>query len=231
MIKVKNIKKVYGKGENAQEVLKDINFSIEKGTICTILGPSGSGKSTLLNILGGIEKMDEGNLIVDDIHLEDLKESKLRKYRKDKLGFIFQFYNLIPNLTIRENIETGEYLSQKPLKLDEVINVLGLKDHERKFPSQISGGQQQRTAIGRAIIKNPDILICDEPTGALDYNTAHEVLKVLQNINKKYGTTIIIATHNQAISKMSNQVLKMHDGYIKENIINNEICDAESLEW
>ena len=231
MIKVKNIKKVYGKGENAQEVLKDINFSIEKGTICTILGPSGSGKSTLLNILGGIEKMDEGNLIVDDMRLEDLKESKLRKYRKDKLGFIFQFYNLIPNLTIRENIETGEYLSQKPLKLDEVINVLGLKDHERKFPSQISGGQQQRTAIGRAIIKNPDILICDEPTGALDYNTAHEVLKVLQNINKKYGTTIIIATHNQAISKMSNQVLKMHDGYIKENIINTEICDAESLEW
>ncbi len=231
IIRVSNLKKSYGQADSKVDVLKGVDCNIKRGSICTLLGPSGSGKSTFLNILGGIESFEEGSLLVDGLELNNLSKKGLLQYRRDKLGFVFQFYNLVSNLTLKENIEVGAYLSKQALELDDLIDKLGLKDHQNKFPNQLSGGQQQRTAIARAISKRPDILLCDEPTGALDYSTAKDVLAMIQKINQEYGSTIIIATHNTAIASMSHEVLSLHDGTILEHRTNNTIVDASSLVW
>ena len=230
-LEISDLKKSFGQGEAKTEVLKGINFSVEKGEICVLLGPSGSGKSTLLNIIGGIDSADEGKLIIDGECLAEMSEKKLSVYRRKHLGYIFQMYNLIPNLTVRENIEVGAYLSDKPLDVDELLHTLGIYEHQRKLPNQLSGGQQQRTAIGRAIVKNPDILLCDEPTGALDYNTSKEILKLIETVNQKYGNTIVMVTHNDAIKDMADRVVKLRDGMIRKNYINEHKIPAAELDW
>lgn len=230
-LQVSNIKKYYGEEGNRVEVLKGINFDIKKSEICVLLGPSGSGKSTLLNIIGGIDNADSGYIAINGEKTEDMNEKTLTRYRRKHLGYVFQFYNLIPNLTVKENIEVGAYLSESPLEIDELLKTLGLYEHKDKIPNQLSGGQQQRTAIGRAIVKNPDILLCDEPTGALDYKTSKEILKLIENVNKKYGNTVIMVTHNDAIKNMADRVIKLRDGEIRKNYINNEKIKAEELEW
>lgn len=228
---VKDLKKSYGSTSNKVEVLKGINFEVEKGEICVLLGPSGSGKSTLLNIIGGIDDADSGYVSIDSEKTKDMKEKELTRYRRKHLGYVFQMYNLIPNLTVRENIEVGAYLSDKALNTDEILNTLGLSDHADKKPNQLSGGQQQRTSIGRALIKNPDILLCDEPTGALDYNTSKDILKLIEDVNKKYGNTIIIVTHNDAIKNMADRVITLRDGRIRKNYVNDNKITAADLEW
>ena len=230
-LEIKGIKKSFGAGESRVDVLKGIDLEIEKGEFCVLLGPSGSGKSTLLNIIGGIDGADAGSITIQGERLEDMKEKKLSLYRRKHLGYIFQMYNLIPNLTVRENIEVGAYLSDKPLDVDELLHTLGIYEHQRKLPNQLSGGQQQRTAIGRAIVKNPDILLCDEPTGALDYNTSKDILQLIENVNKKYGNTTIIVTHNDAIKDMADRVIYLHDGRIRENIKNTHKIPAKDLNW
>ena len=226
-----NIKKSYGTGDSRVDVLKGINCGVNRGEICVLLGPSGSGKSTLLNILGGIDKADSGSVTIGEDKIENFNDKQLSQYRRKHLGYIFQSYNLVPNLTVRENIEVGAYLSDKPLPIDELIELLGLEAHKNKRPNQLSGGQQQRTSIGRAIVKNPDLLLCDEPTGALDYNTSKEILKLVEDINNKYGSTIVIVTHNVAISQMAHQVINLHDGRIRSDEKNNNRLAAELIEW
>ena len=230
-LEIKGIKKSFGAGESRVDVLKGIDMEIEKGEFCVLLGPSGSGKSTLLNIIGGIDGADAGSITIQGERLEDMKEKKLSLYRRKHLGYIFQMYNLIPNLTVRENIEVGAYLSDRPLDVDELLHTLGLYEHQRKLPNQLSGGQQQRTAIGRAIVKNPDILLCDEPTGALDYNTSKEILKLIETVNHKYGNTIVMVTHNDAIKDMADRVVKLRDGMIRRNYQNEQKIPAADLEW
>ena len=228
---VKDLKKSYGSTSNKVEVLKGINFEVEKGEICVLLGPSGSGKSTLLNIIGGIDDADLGYVSIDSEKTKDMKEKELTRYRRKHLGYVFQMYNLIPNLNVKENIEVGAYLSDSPLDINELLNTLGLYEHRHKLPNQLSGGQQQRTAIGRAIVKNPDILLCDEPIGALDYHTSKEILKLIEDVNKKYGNTVIMVTHNDAIQNMADRVIKLRDGQIRDNIVNNSKVSAADLEW
>lgn len=230
-VEISNIKKHFGEGESRIEVLKRIDINIEKGEICVLLGPSGSGKSTLLNIIGAIESADDGYIAIDGEKTKFMSEKKLTQYRRKHLGYVFQMYNLIPNLTVRENIEVGAYLSEKPLDIDELMNTLGIADQANKLPSQLSGGQQQRTSIGRAIVKNPDILLCDEPTGALDYNTSKEILKLLEDVNQKYGNTIIMVTHNDAIKNMADRVFTLRDGEIRKNYKNENKISAAELEW
>ena len=230
-LEIKGIKKSFGAGESRVDVLKGIDLEIEKGEFCVLLGPSGSGKSTLLNIIGGIDGADAGSITIQGERLEDMKEKKLSLYRRKHLGYIFQMYNLIPNLTVRENIEVGAYLSDRPLDVDELLGTLGLYEHQRKLPNQLFGGQQQRTAIGRAIVKNPDILLCDEPTGALDYNTSKEILKLIETVNHKYGNTIVMVTHNDAIKDMADRVVKLRDGMIRRNYQNEQKIPAADLEW
>ena len=230
-LEIKGIKKSFGTGESRVDVLKGIDLEIEKGEFCVLLGPSGSGKSTLLNIIGGIDGADAGSITIQGERLEDMKEKKLSLYRRKHLGYIIQMYNLIPNLTVRENIEVGVYLSDRPLDVDELLHTLGLYEHQRKLPNQLSGGQQQRTAIGRAIVKNPDILLCDEPTGALDYNTSKEILKLIETVNHKYGNTIVMVTHNDAIKDMADRVVKLRDGMIRRNYQNEQKIPAADLEW
>ncbi|PLT70448.1 ABC transporter ATP-binding protein [Mediterraneibacter gnavus] len=230
-IEVKNLNKNYGDADNMVKVLQDISFCIEKGSICTILGPSGSGKSTLLNILGGLENADSGEVMIGDTDILKLNSKKLSLFRRKNFGFVFQFYNLIPNLTVRENVEVCEYLSEEPLSVDELFGILGMAEHQKKFPRQISGGQQQRTALARALSKNPSVLLCDEPTGALDYKASKELLELLEQINKRYNTTIIIVTHNMAIADMSDQVLTIRDGKIAKNIKNDNRKSAAEIEW
>ncbi len=230
-IKISGIKKHFGEGESRVEVLKGIDAEIEKGEICVLLGPSGSGKSTLLNIIGGIDNADSGYIQIGGEKTEDMNEKALTLYRREHLGYIFQMYNLIPNLNIKENVEIGAYLSSNPLDVDELLKVLGLYEHRHKLPNQLSGGQQQRTAIGRAIVKNPDILLCDEPTGALDYNTSKEILKLIEELNKKYGSTVIMVTHNDAIKNMADRVIKLRDGVIRKNYKNETKITASELDW
>jgi len=230
-LQLKGIRKSYGEKDYKVEVLKGIDLQIRKGEFAVMLGPSGSGKSTLLNIIGGIDEADEGNIIINDHVLKNLSRKDLEKYRRNHLGYIFQMYNLIPNLTVRENIETGAYLSRNPLDLDSLIKVLGLEDHQHKLPNQLSGGQQQRTSIGRAIVKNPDLLLCDEPTGALDYATSKEILKLIEAINQTYYTTIIMVTHNDAFKGLADHVIRLRDGQIRENSYNKVKISAEDLEW
>lgn len=230
-LKIDNIKKSYGTGDSRVDVLKGINCGVNKGEICVLLGPSGSGKSTLLNILGGIDKADGGSVTIGEDKIENFNDKQLSQYRRKHLGYIFQSYNLVPNLTVRENIEVGAYLSDKPLPIDELIELLGLEAHKNKRPNQLSGGQQQRTSIGRAIVKKPDLLLCDEPTGALDYNTSKEILKLIEDINNKYGSTIVIVTHNVVISQMAHQVINLHDGRIRSDVKNDNRLAAELIEW
>ena len=230
-LKIDNIKKSYGTGGSRVDVLKGINCGVNKGEICVLLGPSGSGKSTLLNILGGIDKADGGSVTIGEDKIENFNDKQLSQYRRKHLGYIFQSYNLIPNLTVRENIEVGAYLSDRPLPIDELIELLGLEAHKNKKPNQLSGGQQQRTSIGRAIVKNPDLLLCDEPTGALDYNTSKEILKLVEDINNRYCSTIVIVTHNVAISQMAHQIINLHDGRIRSDEKNACRLAAELIEW
>lgn len=230
-LEIKNIKKHFGEGESRVEVLKGIDIEIEKGEFCVLLGPSGSGKSTLLNIIGGIDAADEGYISINGEKTADMNEKALTLYRRKHLGYIFQMYNLIPNLNIKENIEVGAYLSDNPLDVDDLLKTLGLYEHRHKLPNQLSGGQQQRTAIGRAIVKNPDILLCDEPTGALDYNTSKEILQLIEDVNKKYDNTIIMVTHNDAIKQMADRVVKLRDGMIRKNYLNETKLTAAELDW
>ena len=230
-LQLNQIKKSFGKGDNRVEVLKGINLAVEKGEFCVLLGPSGSGKSTLLNILGGIDRADSGDILIGGERMADMNEKALTQYRRRHLGYIFQMYNLIPNLTVRENIEVGAYLSRCALDVDELLHVLGLWEHRGKLPNQLSGGQQQRTSIGRAIVKNPDILLCDEPTGALDYKTGKEILKLIETVNQKYGNTVIMVTHNDAIRLMADRVVKLRDGQIRSNTVNAAKVPAQDLEW
>ena len=230
-LEVQGIRKSFGTGDSKVDVLKGLDLQIERGEICVLLGPSGSGKSTLLNIIGGIDAADAGSITIDGERLEDMNEKRLSLYRRKHLGYIFQMYNLIPNLTLRENIEVGAYLSDSPLDVDELMETLGITEHQRKLPNQLSGGQQQRTAIGRAIVKNPDILLCDEPTGALDYQTSKEILKLIETVNQKYGNTIVMVPHNDAIKDMADRVVKLRDGMIRKNYKNEQKIPAASLEW
>ena len=230
-LEINNVRKSFGEGEGKVEILKGINLGIEKGEFCVLLGPSGSGKSTLLNIIGGIDSADSGFISINGEKTADMSEKALTKYRRRHLGYIFQMYNLIPNLNIKENVEVGAYLSDNPLDVDDLLHTLGLYEHRHKPPNQLSGGQQQRTAIGRAIVKNPDILLCDEPTGALDYSTSKEILKLIEDVNKKYGNTIVMVTHNDAIKDMADRVVRLRDGMIRQNYCNEKKIPAVELDW
>lgn len=230
-LEINQIRKSFGEGDNRVEVLKGIDLAIEKGEFCVLLGASGSGKSTLLNIIGGIDSADSGDICIRGARLADMSEKRLTLYRRNHLGYIFQMYNLIPNLTVQENIEVGAYLSDHPLDVQELLHTLGLQEHRNKLPNQLSGGQQQRTAIGRAVVKNPDILLCDEPTGALDYHTSKEILKLIETVNRKYGNTVIMVTHNDAIKDMADRVVRLRDGTIMKNYANEHRVPAEKLEW
>lgn len=230
-IKVNDVHKFYGNGDSRVEVLQGVNCEILDGEICVLLGPSGSGKSTLLNIIGGIERAESGCIDIGEDCTEHMNEKELTLYRRNHLGFVFQFYNLVPNLTLKENIEVCAYLSKNPLDIDELLKTLGLYDHKDKLPSQLSGGQQQRCAIGRALVKNPSLLLCDEPTGALDYHTSKEILSLIELVNRKYHNTIIIVTHNDAIKNIANRVLKMRDGVIVSDHVNENPISAGQLEW
>lgn len=230
-LEINELKKSFGSGDYKVDVLKGISFGVEKGEMCVLLGPSGSGKSTLLNIIGGIDSADSGYISINGEKTADMKEKELIYYRRKHLGYVFQMYNLIPNLNVKENIEVGAYLSDNPLEIDDLLKTLGLYEHRHKLPNQLSGGQQQRTAIGRAIVKNPDILLCDEPTGALDYNTSKEILKLIENVNKKYGNTVIMVTHNDAIKNMADKVIKLKDGKIRDSFENKNKVSASDLDW
>ena len=230
-LEIVDLKIGVGSGETRQEVLRGMNFSVSKGEFCVLLGPSGSGKSTLLNIIGGIDNADSGYISINGDKLEEMNEKKLTMYRRKHLGYVFQMYNLIGNLNVKENIEVGAYLSDNPLDIDDLLNTLGLYEHRHKLPNQLSGGQQQRVSIGRAIVKNPDILLCDEPTGALDYNTSKEILKLIEDVNKKYGNTVIMVTHNEAIRNMADHVVRLRDGAVRNNEITTDKISAADLEW
>lgn len=229
-LKVKKLKKSYGEGGSFIEVLKGVDLCVEKGVMCVIQGTSGSGKSTLLNCIGGLDETNSGSILVDGMEICGLSPDKLSDYRRANLGFIFQFYNLVPNLTVRENIQVCEYLTESPLRLTELLDTLGLTEHQNKFPSQLSGGQQQRCAIARALIKNPKLLLCDEPTGALDSNTSRDILALLEEVNQRYGTTMLIVTHNNSIKNMVDQVVYLKDGQVRKNYWNEKKVPAVELE-
>ena len=230
-LSIRDLDKSYGAGEARTQVLKGISTDIDKGEICVLFGPSGSGKSTFLNMVGGLEPADSGSIRVGDTDITQLSDRALVEYRRRELGFIFQFYNLVPDLTIRENIEVCQYLSRNPLPIDELINSLGLWEHRKKFPNQVSGGQQQRCAIGRALVKNPSLLLCDEPTGALDYHTSKEILELMERVNREYGCTMVIVTHNDAIRHMSHHILRLRDGQLSEDERNAHLLPARELTW
>ena len=229
-LQVKDLKKSYGEGGSYIQVLKEITTGVKQGQMCVIQGTSGSGKSTFLNCIGGLDLMDSGSIKVDGKEIAGLDMDALADYRRDNLGFIFQFYNLVPNLTVRENIQVCEYLTKDPLDMEELLEVLGLTEHQNKFPSQLSGGQQQRCAIARALIKNPKLLLCDEPTGALDSKTSRDILALLEEINRKYKTTMLIVTHNNSIKQMVHKVIIIKDGLIHKEYENETRVPAAELE-
>ena len=231
ILKVEHLVKKYGKGDSEVTAVNDVSFSVNQGEFVAIVGSSGSGKSTLLHLLGGVDRPTSGKVYIQGEDIYSLNNDKMAIFRRRQVGIIYQFYNLIPILNVKENIEVGAYLSDSPLDIDELLNTLGLSEHKYKLPNQLSGGQQQRTAIGRAIVKNPDILLCDEPTGALDYHTSKEILKLIEDVNKKYGNTVIMVTHNDAIQNMADRVIKLRDGEIMDNIVNKNKIQAASLEW
>ena len=228
---IRDLRKHYGEGEAQVEVLKGLTLGVNAGEVCVLLGPSGSGKSTFLNLVGGLEPADGGSIRVGDTMLTDLSDRDLVEYRRKELGFVFQFYNLVPDLTVTENIEVCQYLSSDPLPMDDLLKSLGLWDHRRKFPHEISGGQQQRCAIGRALVKNPSLLLCDEPTGALDYKTSKEILELMEQVNQRYGCTIIVVTHNDAIKHMAHRVLRLRDGERVGDELNANVMAARDLTW
>ncbi len=228
---VNGLKKHYGNGEARVQVLDGITTTVNRGEICVMLGPSGSGKSTFLNLIGGLEDADGGTVSVGDCELTALSSKNLGEYRRRELGFVFQFYNLVPDLTIKENIEVTAHLSINPLPMEELLRSLGLWEHRNKFPRQVSGGQQQRCAIGRALVKNPGLILCDEPTGALDYKTSKEVLELMERVNQKYGCTLVIVTHNAAIARMADRVLRLRDGHLVEDEVNESPVPASELDW
>ncbi|MCD7740759.1 MAG: ABC transporter ATP-binding protein [Ruminococcus sp.] len=230
-IEISGLKKHYGEGESRIDVLRGIDFSLDKGEFCVLLGPSGSGKSTLLNILGGIDSANDGEITIDGQRTKEMNEKALTRYRRRHLGYVFQQYNLIPNLNIKENVETGAYLSENPLDVDEILKTLGIYEQRHKLPNQLSGGQQQRASIGRAIVKNPDILLCDEPTGALDYKTSKEILALIESVNRQYKTTVVMVTHNEAIKNMADRVIKLRDGMVKSDKKITDKIPAADLEW
>ena len=230
-VRVKNLTKHYGDGEARITVLDGVDTTVMRGEICVMLGPSGSGKSTFLNLIGGLEDADGGSITVGDCELTTLKPGEVGEYRRRELGFVFQFYNLVPDLTIKENIEVTAHLSKNPLPIDDLLKSLGLYEHRNKFPRQVSGGQQQRCAIGRALVKNPGLLLCDEPTGALDYKTSKDILALMEQVNRDYGCTIVIVTHNAAIAKMANRVLRLRDGHIVDDEVNEHPLAAAELTW
>ena len=228
---MENLRKSYQAGENKNEVLGGISLTLEKGQVGVICGPSGSGKSTLMNILGGVDRAGSGSIHVDGLEITSLDDDRLTDYRRDSVGFIFQFYNLVPNLTVTENIEVVSNISKAPLDMNTVLSAVGLESKKKSFPRELSGGEQQRVAIARAIVKNPKLLLCDEPTGALDYETAHGVLSLLQQVNRDLGTTVLMITHNTAIGDMANVVYKLRGGEIVETIRHEETAPAERIEW
>ncbi len=226
----KDLKKSYGEGGSYSQVLKGIDLEVEKGEMCVIQGTSGSGKSTLLNLIGGLDRMESGSVKVDGIEISGLGNKALAEYRRANLGFIFQFYNLIPNLTVRENIRVCQYLGKPAMDMGELLETLGLTEHMNKFPSQLSGGQQQRCAIARALIKNPKLLLCDEPTGALDSKTSKDILVLLEKVNRRYNTTMLVVTHNNSIKNMMDHIVIMKDGTIVKNYHNDNKTEAAMLE-
>lgn len=229
-LEVSDVKKSYGEGGSYIQVLKGVSLQVKQGDMCVIQGTSGSGKSTLLNCIGGLDTIESGSIKVDGIEIAGMKADELSDYRRDYLGFIFQFYNLVPNLTVRENIQVCEYLTDQPLNMDELLEILGLTEHQNKFSAQLSGGQQQRCAIARALIKNPKLLLCDEPTGALDSKTSRDILILLEKINATYGTTMLIVTHNNSIKNMVDQVVIVKDGQIRKDYYNETKVPAAELE-
>ena len=228
---VSDLCKHYGEGDAETTVLRNVSTSIDAGSICVLLGPSGSGKSTFLNLVGGLEPADSGSIRVGGVELTSLSSKDLGEYRRRELGFVFQFYNLVPDLTIRENIEVTAHLSSNPLPIDDLLRSLGLWEQRAKFPRQVSGGQQQRCAIGRALVQNPGLILCDEPTGALDYKTSKEVLELMERVNRDYGCTLVIVTHNAAIARMADRVLRLHDGVLAEDEVNESPVPASELDW
>ncbi len=230
-IDVSNLKKTYHMGEVEVNAIRDINFTIDEGEFVVILGPSGSGKSTLLNLLGGMDLPTEGTVFVDNKEVTAFNDKQLTEFRRHEIGFVFQFYNLMANLTAKENIELATEITTDPLDVDEIISEVNLENRSDHFPSQMSGGEQQRVAIARAVAKNPKVLLCDEPTGALDYSTGVSILKLLKKINKKYKKTVIVITHNSAIGDIGNRVIKLHSGTIAHNYINENPVDPERIEW
>lgn len=229
-VKVSNLTKSYNTG-TITHVLKGVDLEMEIGQIGVILGPSGSGKSTLMNIIGGVDLADSGRVEVDGECITDLNDNQLVEYRRESVGFVFQFYNLVPNLTVAENIEVVSNISKNPLKTDEVLSAVGLSDKKNRFPRELSGGEQQRVSIARAIVKNPKLLLCDEPTGALDLDTSRGVLSLLQKVNAQFGTTILMITHNSAIAGMAHAVFRLRSGEVVEVTQNSELIEAERIEW
>jgi putative ABC transport system ATP-binding protein len=230
-IRTENLWKTYDTGPVRFDALKNINLEIAKGEICVILGPSGSGKSTLLNIIGGIDHADRGRIFIDGMELTSLDSHELTRYRRDKAGFIFQFYNLIPNLTVYENIEVVKSISKHPLDIEKLLSIVEMKEYKKRFPRELSGGQQQRVAIVRALVKNPSLLFCDEPTGALDYEGSKDILKLLCQVNSKFGTTVLIITHNNAISGIADRVVRLRGGEVSENRMNPNKVPPDRIEW
>lgn len=230
-LEVNGLVKKYQSGETEFLALNNISFKMQGGEISVILGPSGSGKSTLMNIIGGLENATSGSVKIGGNEITDLSHKGLSLYRRNFVGFVFQFYNLIPNLTIKENIEVCAHLGKEPMNINHLIEKVGLSGQENKFPAQLSGGQQQRVAVARALVKNPKLLLCDEPTGALDYKSSKEVLELFEEINKNYGTTIIMITHNDAIKNMAHRIVKIKDGQIRSNRLNEERTAVGDIDW
>lgn len=234
ILRVEHLSKVYGTGENEVKALDDVSFSVEKGQFVAVIGPSGSGKSTLLHLFGGVDRPSGGKVFLNGTDVYGQNESQLAIFRRRQVGLIYQFYNLIPVLNVEENMTLpvlmdGRKVNQE--RLEELLRMLSLKERRKHLPNQLSGGQQQRCAIGRAIVKNPDILLCDEPTGALDYNTSKEILKLIETVNQKYGNTIVMVTHNDAIKDMADRVVKLRDGMIRTNTLNEKKLTADELTW
>lgn len=230
-VEFKNVSKIYQTGDVRVEALKSASFGIGQGEICVIVGQSGAGKTTLLNILGGMDKLTTGDVCLDGKNISKYNKKQLATYRRQDIGFVFQFYNLIPNLTAIENIEIASQLSKNPMNPEEILEQVGLKDRRDNFPAQLSGGEQQRVAIARALAKNPKLLLCDEPTGALDYETGKAILKLLQNCSRKNNMTVVIITHNSALTAMADRIIKVKNGQIASVRMNDKVVPVENIEW